>query len=214
MTDWISGLLAKHDAVLTGKHFVYTMGQHGPDYVNLRVLAPFAAVLYEIASEMVHSLPPDLDAIVGPETLGRSLTEHAGSILEIPSLWCDYLGEGPAREAVWPPKLGFKDILEPGMRVAMFDDLLNGGSSLKLLAGLIRESGAEVVSANVVVNRSPEVTAESLGVTTLNSLLEIGGFVKYHAIQCKLCAQRVPMVLRPGHGHEWIKSHPDYPVAT
>jgi hypothetical protein len=68
-----------------------------------------------------------------------------------------------------------------------------------------------------VVRRSPDVTAETCQVPELITLAEIdGGFATFSPEDCAErgpCAKKVPMTLRPGHGHEWIKSHPDYPTA-
>jgi orotate phosphoribosyltransferase len=97
--------------------------------------------------------------------------------------------------------------------VTIVDDLLTTGSSIRQVVRLIEEYGGIVVGAAVVVRRSPNVIAEDCNVPELGVLAEAPpGFAAYDPEDCPLCASKVPVVLRPGHGHEWIKEHPGYPT--
>jgi orotate phosphoribosyltransferase len=206
--------LAEHDAVITGKHFVYTSGLHGTAYVNMRAVAEDAVWLDKIGQQFAKQLAPyQPDIIVGPETLGRTLGGFTAAHSGIPGIWCAMTEKG----AEFTPKMNFGRLVTPGTKVAITDDLLTTGSSIEKVHELCSKLGAEVVVAIVVVRRTPDVTAETCGVPALEVLAEIDGFSTFSPEECTKsgpCKNRVPMVLRPGHGHEWIKSHADYPVAA
>lgn len=156
------------------------------------------------------------EIIIGPETLGRNLAQFTGPILQVPAIWCDVNEVDGEKQASFSPKLDFGR-LAPGKRVAIVDDLLTTGSSIRLVSKLIADTGGEVVAAGVVVRRSPEVSAEDCGVPELRVLADVEGFQVFTPDECAQygpCSKRVPVVLRPGHGHKWILDHPGYPTAS
>jgi orotate phosphoribosyltransferase len=185
----------------------------------MRQVAHDAKWLDRVADELAHRLARSevFDLIIGPETLGRTLAVSVAARFGLPGIWCDMVGEGDDKRAVFSPKLNFGRLVE-GKRVVIVDDLLTTGSSINLVAQLIREHGGIPDIAAAVVRRTPDVTAEDCGVRTLEVLADVPGFLVYTSEQCAQygpCSQRVPVVLRPGHGHEWIK-HPEnvgYPTA-
>jgi orotate phosphoribosyltransferase len=213
--------LAKHGAVLTNKHFVYTSGLHGPAYVNMRAAAHDSELLHDIASDLADVVDEyEADVIIGPETLGRTLAGLTGTYFtsEVCAIWCDIVEEDGVKRASFSPKLDFGRFITPGVKVAIVDDLLTTGSSVKLTADLVASLGGEVVVAAVVVRRTPDVTAEDCGAQVLTVLAEVDGFATFSEQDCRAsgpCSERVPMVLRPGHGHEWIliPENSKYPVA-
>lgn len=210
--------LAAEEAVLTGQHFVYTAGNHGPAYVNIRAVAhqkQFRTALgVELANKLQHLNP---DIVVGPETLGRSLADDTANALGVDSAWCDIIEhEDGSKEAVFSPKLNFARLL-PGKRVAIVDDLLTSGSSIRLTAKAVVDAGGIVVAAAAVVRRTPDIGADDCGTPELFVLAEVEGFELFTEQACAThgpCSRRIPVVLRPGHGWKWIESHPDYPTAS
>lgn len=209
--------LAKEQAVLTGQHFVYTSGKHGPAYVNIRAVAHQPHFLEQVADSLARQLKyMSVDVLVGPETLGRSLASYAALHSGLDAVWCDIVEyEDGSKEAVFSPKLNFARLL-PGKRVAIVDDLLTSGLSIRLTAEAVHKAGGIVVAAAVVVRRTPEVDAAACDVPELFVLAEVEGFELFTEQECNEsgpCSRQVPMVLRPGHGFKWVESHPDYPVA-
>jgi len=209
--------LAEAGAVLTKRHFVYASGRHGTAYINMREVAHESDWLRWIARGMAYNLRKyEVDVVLGPETLGRTLAGYvalgAGTHQAI---WCDFEGEGDAKRAVFSPKLDFGRLVK-GKCVAIVDDLLTTGSSIKLAADLVHANGGVPLVGAVVVRRTPDVEAEDCGVDVLEVMADVPGFVTFTSEECAAhgpCSQRVPVVLRPGHGHEWIKDHPGYPTA-
>jgi orotate phosphoribosyltransferase len=114
-------------------------------------------------------------------------------------------------EAEFIAKLNFGRLI-PGKKIVIVDDLLAAGSSISKVVKAVEKLDGQILGAAVVVRRSRNVTAETCKVPKLITLAEVDGS-QSSPEDCELCAKRVPMTLRPGHGHEWIKEHPDYPVA-
>jgi orotate phosphoribosyltransferase len=213
--------LAEMDAVLTDGHFIFSSGNHGSAYIDIRTVAPDAAWMKKVSIELAKATKAyDYDLIIGPETLGRDLARYGASKERCIGLWCNIVDatDDTPKHAVFPPKL--ERVFAPliaGMKVAIFDDLLTTGRSIKVVSDLVAEFGGEVVVAAAVVRRSPEIGAEDCGAPALEVLADIEGFEVFTPEQCAdygPCSQQVPVVLRPGHGHKWIVDHPDYPVAS
>ena len=212
--------LEQNNAVLTGRHFVFTSGDHGTAYINLRAVAHKSSEMAQIGyaiGEMFSTGGYKLDLVIGPETLGRTLVPHAaGSTTTGEAIWCNIEGEGDNKRALFPPKLPeFPKRVYGGKRVGIVDDLLTTGGSIRAVAKLVRQYGGDPVVAGVAVRRTPDVVAYDCGVDNLEVLAEVEGFKTFTEADCAKsgpCAAEVPMVLRPGHGHKWIEHHAGYPT--
>jgi orotate phosphoribosyltransferase len=208
--------LAQEGAVLTGSHFIYTSGAHGTAYINMRAVAHQAWWLSMVSNEMAARIAnSNVDLVLGPETLGRTLAQYTALGVGGEGIWCDIVEDGDRKYASFSPKLGFDRLVE-GKRIAIVDDLLTTGSSIKMTADLVIASGGTPVIAVAVVRRTPDVTAENCGVPQLKVLADVPGFSIFSPEECEAhgpCSEHVPVVLRPGHGHAWIKDHPGYPTA-
>lgn len=214
--QWILRKLADLGAVQTGGHYIYTSGKHGTAYINMRMAAHDWRFMRRVGKELGRQVATNKpDVIIGPETLGRTLADYAVAKCDSAEsvVWCKFEGVGETKKAVWPSNLGhFADVVR-GKRVAIVDDLLTTGSSIRQVIELIEACGGEVVVVAVAARRSRNVTAEVCDAPVLVVLAEVKGFMVYDADNCPLCHDQAPVVLRPGHGHEWIKDHPGYPVA-
>jgi orotate phosphoribosyltransferase len=213
----ILDFLGSEGAVLTNSHFIYTSGLHGTAYINMRSVAHHSWWLSAAGRQMGKLIRDEgADLVLGPETLGRTLAGYAA--LEIRGqrgIWCDIVEDETGKNAKFSPKLGF-DRLIPGQRVAIVDDLLTTGSSIKLAAELVKSHDGVPVVGVAVVRRTPDVSADDCGVAVLHVLADVPGFRTFTEAECQEhgpCSRRAPVVLRPGHGHEWVKDHPDYPTA-
>lgn len=213
-------MLGNYNAIIKDSHFVLTSGKHADAYVNIRALAGHPEAIHRLAS-LIHAKImeaekesiPENAILVGPETMGRSLAE-AVSLLSISSshtfscAWCESSPDGNSR--VWSEKLDFSETIR-GKVAYIIDDVLTTAKTLDQTIELITSSGAKVGGVVMVINRNPSITAETLNVPWLISLLEIG-MRNYSPENCPLCQKKIPMRAHPGHGYEWLESHPDYPV--
>lgn len=213
----ILNYLKLQEAVLTNSHFRYTSGMHGTSYINMREVAHDAEWMGRMGQRLSHRLHTyRADVVIGPETLGRTLATLTALWSPTPvAIWCDIDEEAGEKRASFSDKLKFGRLVV-GKRVAIVDDLLTTGSSIKATADLVAEVGGEVVAGAAVVRRTPDVTAEMCGVPALEVLADVEGFSTFSETECQAfgpCSERVPMVLRPGHGWRWAETHPDYPTA-
>lgn len=123
--------LAEMDAVLTDGHFIFSSGNHGSAYIDIRTVAPDAAWMKKVAGALVKAIEAyDYDVIIGPETLGRDLARFGSAKERRIGLWCNIVDatDDTPKHAIFPPKLErvFRPLID-GMRVAIFDDLLTTG---------------------------------------------------------------------------------------
>jgi len=223
----IGQLLVDEQSVITNTHVVFTSGKHGDTYIDARVYAHKSNVLNKISEALAWAIMTDYIEntfapnhlsedflFVGPETLGReyarltSIYYNEHSNAKSDAIFCSIDEAG----AHFSDKLNFGRLI-PGRKIIYVDDLMNESSTFFKVKKLIEELGGEIVLAMTVVNRQPEKnTAEALGIPQLIALKEIHGMNVYDPDNCPLCAAKVPMRPRPGHGKEWLAKNPDYPV--
>ena len=218
MSTAILDYLDENGGHLTNGHYVFTTGKHSTEYFNIRAVAHKAAWMYSIGGRLatvIRGLEPEI--LIGPETLGRTFVSYTAPWLDdVEAIWCDIVGEGSERKAVFNPKLDFGRLVE-GRRVAVIDDLVTSGSSLKLTSDLVTDHGGIVVVGAAVVSRNELVGAAECGVPVLGVLENFKGERSYTPQECKdfgPCSLLTPLNGRPGHGHEFILENPDYPVAV
>src|SRR5690606_14843966 len=70
--------LAALGSILTGEHFVYQSGKHGPSYINIDPVLPDVATLWDLGGELVEPFRGQFDVIVVPATGGIPLGYAAG----------------------------------------------------------------------------------------------------------------------------------------
>ncbi len=210
--------LRKAGAVHEKGHFALSLGGHSTAYINCREVGHETRLMREAGGRLgqkARGAELGIDFVLGPETLGRTLADHVAADMDVDAIWCD-MGklEDGTKVARFNEKLDFGRLLE-GKSVYIVDDLLTTGGSVKAVIKLAESCGAAVVAVGVMVRRSPEVTAATIDVPLLYVIEDVDGFVEYRdQADCEAhgpCRDQVPMQLRPGHGHEWINSNPDYP---
>lgn len=216
--------LASHEAVLSGSHFVYTSGMHGTAYIDVRAAAHDSTLMAELGHTLgLRLMEYEPQLVIGPEPLGRTLAYAvaASNDWNVPAIWCDmiydenYYSDRLWKKADFSPKFNFGRLIKPGMDVVVVDDLITTGDSIRLTAELVGHFGGNVVAGGAVIRRDQSVGAEQCGVPALEVLAEVEGFAAYSGDECRKsgpCSKQVPMMLRPGYGHRWIKQNPDYPI--
>lgn len=203
----ILAVLERAGTILTGRHFVYTSGKHGANYINLDRLFPDAALTFTICRKLAEPYAGTFDTVASPAVGGVVLCELTALAAST---------EGRKVFAVWADKssdgfefgrAGFIEHLR-GRRVLLVEDLLTTGGSLSRVHARAVEHGAHVIGASVICNRGG-VTASSLGIPRLTSLAEVN-FEAYEAEVCPLCKEGVPIIENVGHGAEYRYDRPDY----
>ena len=199
-------ILARHNAVLTGDHFVYTAGHHGDTYVAKDAIIPHTTDLAELCSFIAaYWCNAKIDVVIAPATAGIALsqwvTHHlrmlgAGSPL---ALYADKMPDGS-----FALRRNY-DQLARGKRALVVEDIINTGKSIRGTIRAAWDCQANVIGASALANRG-EVSAEDLNIPMLHSLVN-PKLKKYPAVACPLCIAGVPINTQLGHGAAYVAAH-------
>lgn len=207
--------LADVGAIVRGSHFVYTKGElgperdHGPDYINKDAITPHPLLVVGVANELVGFIKyANIETIASPAVAGAIigsataywLGAEVGKAGEIKFAYLDKEG------GYLVLKRGFPEFVKNGRRVCVVEDVLNSGGTAKQTVDVVRRHGGEVVAVVAIANRGG-VTAESLGVDRLHSLIDVP-MPKFPGHDCPLCKEGVPVRTDLGHGAEFLRGLP------
>ena len=148
MTDRaVLDIFEQSGALLTG-HFVLTSGKHSDCYFEkfdvLNQPRHVETLCRELAARLASFQP---DVILGPTTLGVLLAFETAKHLQVPAAY----GEKGADGRRFLRRAGH---IQPGQRVAVVDDVLTTGGSVRECIALVGESGATLCGVGVLVDRS------------------------------------------------------------
>lgn len=198
-------------AVITNDHFVYKSGKHGSAYVNKEAIYPSTLKIYRICSEISEILKNsacDVEVIAAPTIggviLGNNTAHHLnisktdlfnpGNFKEIFSVYA----EEENGERIF--KRGYDKLIQ-GKRVAIVDDVVTTGGTVRKMIDAVRKFGGEVVAVVVLCNRGG-LTEKDLGVpffALTNIPLEA-----WAEAECPLCVKGVPINTEVGKGKEYL----------
>jgi orotate phosphoribosyltransferase len=179
-------LYRRTGAYLDG-HFRLSSGLHSPGYMQSALVlqnpAHAAALGAAIASRVTHLHPT---AVLSPAIGGLIIGHEVARALRVRAIFAERAG-GTALSL----RRGFT--VSADDRVLVVEDVFTTGKSTRETMAVARESGAAVVGAAAIVDRSggaidfgvPSVALVSLSVPT------------YEPETCPLCAQGIP-VEKPG----------------
>ena len=140
-------LFEESGALLTG-HFVLTSGKHSDRYFEkfdvLNQPRHVETLCRELAARLAPARP---DVVLGPTTLGILLAYETARHLGVSAAYGE---KGPDGKRF----LRRPDHLRPGQRVAVVDDVLTTGGSVRECITLIDEIGATLCGVGVLVDRS------------------------------------------------------------
>lgn len=218
MTEPIDAMaeLDRVGAILLDRHFVYKSEKHGPGYINMDPMFPYASMVYEFCGHMMEFFKEGfhrddderITAVVAPATGGIVLAEFC-------ALYA-YQAWGLAVMAVWADKDGKEFVFErdgfvqhlDGKHVLAVEDLATTGGSVEKVCRLAESHGASIAGVALVCNRGG-VTEIAMGVPRIESLAEVS-FRAVDATDCELCAAGVPIIEDIGHAAAFKARHPDY----
>ena len=136
-------------ALLEG-HFVLSSGRHSGHYLQCARVLMDGKLAERLAMAMVDKLPSELrravDKVVSPAMGGVIIGHEAGRALGRPAMFL----ERPA--GVFELRRGFS--LEPGERVLLVEDVVTTGLSSREAIAAVRATGAQVVAATALVDRT------------------------------------------------------------
>jgi len=169
-------------------HFVLASGKHSPRYLEkFQVLQwpHHTERLCETIAAWWRSVGPD--TVAGPTTGGIILAHEVARQLGTRAVYAERNEDGAGRVF----RRGFQ--LAKGERVLVVDDIMTTGGSVQETVEAVRASGAEVIGAAVLVDRSGGHAQLDVPLRALWSL-DVPAF---DPSECPLCADGVP-VTKPG----------------
>jgi len=179
--------MLKESGALMEGHFVLTSGRHSGQYCQcMRTLE--RPELAEELGRMIAGLFEDdrVDVVVAPALGGIIIGYEVARALGVRSIFAE------RREGRMELRRGFT--LSPGERALVVEDVVTTGGSVKEVATLVREAGAEVVGFGFIVDRSGGEAelggpARALYSTSIES---------FEPDDCPLCAAGGARAVKPG----------------
>jgi orotate phosphoribosyltransferase len=204
MKQDILTLLEETHAILKNDHFVLTSGRHSPMYINkdaAYVHPDKAKRIGELFAEKAAAFTPDV--VAAPALGGIILSQWTAYALtkklkrEVLSV---YTEKTPDKEQFFTR--GYDGVIK-GKKVLVIEDLTTtGGSVLKVVQSVTRESGI-IVAVGVLVNRNPEHVTEKFFGAPFFSLADLP-VESYEAKECPLCKKNIPINTTVGHGKKYF----------
>ncbi len=134
-------------ALLSG-HFVLTSGRHSDRYFEKFHVLRYPRHVESLCEALAEKLAPTRpDVVLGPTTLGILLAYEVGKFLGVPAAY----GE---KDADGIRFLRRPEHLPEGVRVAVVDDILTTGGSIRECIALVEKHAATLVGVGVLVDRS------------------------------------------------------------
>ncbi len=176
--------LRRAGALLEG-HFQLTSGRHSDRYVQCALLLAqpreAEAVCVALADRLRDTRP---EIVLGPALGGVIVAHEVARRLGTPAFFAE------RKDGVMVLRRGFR--LRPGQRVVVVEDVVTTGGSVKEVAALAAEAGAQVVALGSLVCRAASSPFEQRYEALLNLPIE-----SWEAADCPLCRQGSPAV-KPG----------------
>ncbi|WP_066638800.1 orotate phosphoribosyltransferase [Desulfolucanica intricata] len=183
--DDIIKIFSDTKAMLTG-HFLLTSGRHSNQYFQCAQVLQYPRHCETLCKELAGRFKDlGIETVVGPAVGGITVSYEMARILGARSLFTE------RENGSMILRRGFN--VRPGEKVLVVEDVITTGGSVKEVIDLIRNAGAEVVGAGVLVDRSNGQV--DLGVPT--EALLVTSVVSYNPEECPLCKEGIPVV-KPG----------------
>ncbi len=151
-----TAIFTESGALLEG-HFVLTSGRHSAQYFEKFHVLRSPAHVERLCADLAERIAPYRpDVVVGPTTLGILLAYEVAKQLGVTAAYAE---KGPDGRRI----LRRDEHLPEGSRVAVVDDILTTGGSIRECLELCADRRAEPVVAGVLVDRTNGAAADSLG---------------------------------------------------
>jgi len=185
VTDVILESFRRAGALLDG-HFRLSSGLHSPGYLQCALVLqhPRAAeALGTAIADQVAAMRPEV--VLSPALGGIVIGQEVGRALGVRAIFAERQ-DGPLTL-----RRGFA--LQPGERVLVVEDVVTTGGSTQETIEVARASGAVVVAAAAIIDRSGGNQRVDVPFYSLASI----ALPVYQPDSCPLCAQGVP-ITKPG----------------
>ncbi|OHB20156.1 MAG: hypothetical protein A2854_05105 [Parcubacteria group bacterium RIFCSPHIGHO2_01_FULL_56_18] len=219
--------LERTGAILRNDHFVYTKGGHGSEYVNKDALFKYPLELSTMCKSIADAFTDkfgitEADVVLGPAVGGALIAQWVAYHLQITTTRTEVLAiyadkevvifPGPKTEARFVLNRGY-DVVVPGRRVLVVEDILNTGGSVKQVVELARKHGGYVIGVGAICNRGNVRIVDIGEPPTLYSVVAVKMQV-HDSSKCPLCAAGIPINTKIGKGADFVaqRGQPKVPV--
>ncbi|MGB9797445.1 MAG: orotate phosphoribosyltransferase [bacterium] len=163
-------------------HFLLASGLHSPLYFDkMKVLAEPEAASF-LCQRLAEKLKgKEAQIVVGPSLGGVIIAFEVAKYL---GLKCAFADRVENKRVIRP-----KDILKEGMRIALVDDILTTGKSVKETLSALHEYESEVVAVAVILDRSGGEVNLGIPLISLASMK----VEAYKPEECPLCKRGIPL---------------------
>lgn len=181
----VKDLLIKTHAIMEG-HFLLTSGLHSPLYVEKFNVLQHPKYTEALCQELAkYFADKNIETVVGPMTGGILLAHEVGKALGTRAIFTERVNGKMAF------RRGFS--LKKGERVAIVEDIVTTGGSVREVIDVVKAEGAIPVGVGLLVDRSGgKATFEDV---PAHALLHLD-VTTYKPEECPLCKEGVPMTKR------------------
>ena len=188
--DPILSVFSGAGAYLHG-HFRLTSGLHSPEYLQCALVLQHpkhAEYFGQLLSTGIRHLQPELNiGVVASPAVGGLIIGHEVAR----ALGARFIFTERDTDGKMTLRRGFA--VEFGETAVVIEDVVTTGGSTREVVSLLNESGARVLAAGCIIDRSggqAELGAPRVALTTMD-------VTTWHAENCPLCREGVPVV-KPG----------------
>lgn len=207
-SEAVMRLLADAGALISGSHIVYTSGRHGSSYVNKDALYVHTKATAELCGVMASQFDAqEIDIVIGPTVGGVVLSQWVAHHLnakrksgETLSLYAEKEGEGEDKKLVI--KRGY-DLLVPGKKVVVVEDVVTTGGSARKVIEAVRELKGNVVALCVLCNRGG-IKPSDVGDVPIHALTTVS-LESFAEDECKMCKENMPINTSVGKGKAFLE---------
>ena len=180
----IQQLLLKSGALMEG-HFILSSGNHSPNYLQCAVMLQHPAMADEAASRLADELKSfECDLVASPAIGGIVIGQEVARALGVRAIFTE------REEGAMVLRRGFS--IQPGERVAIVEDVVTTGGSVKEVLALVEAAGAIPAVVGSLVFRSSDIPFSVPFAYTWQVTFPV-----YDPAECPLCAKGSPAV-KPG----------------
>ena len=174
-------------ALLEG-HFRLTSGLHSPGYLQCALVLQHPREAEALGAEIADRVRGlGVQTVLSPALGGIVIGQEVGRALGVRAIFAE------RQDGRLTLRRGFA--LEPGERVLVVEDVVTTGGSTRETIDLARESGASVVGAAAIIDRSGIAGQQKIDVP-FHVLAEVS-LPTYDPASCPLCLAGLPVV-KPG----------------
>jgi orotate phosphoribosyltransferase len=184
--DRVTDLMKASGALMKG-HFRLSSGLHSDEYCQCAKVAEHPEISEELGRMLADLFRGDhVDVVVSPAIGGIVIGYEVARALGVRAIWAE------RTDGAMALRRGFG--VRPGERVLIVEDVVTTGGSVREVAQVVKEAGAEIVGFGFIMDRS----REPLNLPgPRKALLETRDMKTYDPDTCPLCAEGIPVV-KPG----------------